>query len=275
MGILHAILLGIIQGLTEFLPISSSGHLALAEKIFGLDSGGFLLVSVLHLGTLIAVFIAFRKTIWELIRALCSLVRDIFTGKFSWKRAKSAQKMIIFLIVSLIPLFFILPIKDYIEQLTSITWAVGIALIITGIVLFISDRLPAGGKKTKELRFRDAAVVGIAQAIAVVPGISRSGSTITAGLACGMDRSYAAKYSFILSIPTILAGAAISLKDGIEEGIDTSMIPTYIIGLTVSAIVGFFAIKLLQYLLKSKKFFIFALYCVVVGVIAVIAGLVL
>lgn len=277
MDFLQAIIMGIVQGLTEFLPISSSGHLAIVGKMMNVNMESYaLLTALLHVGTLIAVVIAFHKMIWNLIIALGNLLKKIFTGKFSFKQTTAAERMLIFLIVSCLPLFIALIIKDPIEKMANYVWLVGVALIINGIVLFISDRVPVGMKKAKNMTFGDAIRIGLAQMVAVTPGISRSGSTITMGVACGLDRAYAAKYSFILSIPAILAGAAVSFKDALGDGsIVASSIPGYLVGMVVAAIVGFLAIKLLEYLLKSKKFYIFAIYSIIVGVLAIILNFVL
>lgn len=273
MSVIEAVILGLIQGLTEFLPVSSSGHLALAKAFFNIEGGGLFLDAVLHLGTLAAVLFVFRKLIWNLIKAFFGLIKKLFTKRFSWKNATTDERMIIFLIVSVLPLFLILPVKDSVESMSECVWAVGIALIINSFILLISDFVRSGKKTAADMRFRDAAAVGFVQLIAVTPGISRSGSTITAGVACGLERSYAAQYSFILSIPTILAGAAVSFKDALEQGLQASQAPSYLVGFVVAAITGFAAIKLLEYLLKSKKFYIFAAYTFIVGVVAVIFGL--
>lgn len=273
MSVIEAVILGLIQGLTEFLPVSSSGHLALAKAFFNIEGGGLFLDAVLHLGTLAAVLFVFRKLIWNLIKAFFGLIKKLCTKRFSWKNATTDERMIIFLIVSVLPLFLILPIKDSVESMSECVWAVGIALIVNSFILLISDFVRSGKKTAADMRFRDAAAVGFVQLIAVTPGISRSGSTITAGVACGLERSYAAQYSFILSIPTILAGAAVSFKDAMEQGLQASQAPSYLVGFVVAAITGFAAIKLLEYLLKSKKFYIFAAYTFIVGVVAVIFGL--
>ena len=277
MDFLQAIIMGIVQGLTEFLPISSSGHLAIVGQLMGVQMDNYaFLTALLHVGTLVAVIIAFHKMIWRLILALGNLIKKICTGKFSFKETTSAERMLIFLIVSCLPLVVALLIKDPIEKMGSYLWLVGIALIINGIILFVSDRLPVGNKRAKDMTFGDALRIGIAQLVAVTPGISRSGSTITMGVACGLDRAYAAKYSFILSMPAILAGAAVSFKDSLSDGqFVASSIPAYLIGMIVSAVVGFFAIKILEYLLKSKKFYIFAIYSVLVGIISIILNFVI
>lgn len=278
MSFIEAIIMGIIQGLAEFLPISSSGHLVITERLFNWgseQSADVFFDMILHLGTLIAVFIVFRKTIWELIICFFKTLKQIFTGKFRFKDTTPMQKMIGFLIISIIPLFFIYPFKENIEGFYNSLLPVGIALIINSIILFVCDKFKEGQKTAGTMKKRDALVVGIAQAIAVVPGISRSGSTITAGVGMGIKRNEAAKYSFILSIPTILAAVLLDTIDTVKEGVNTSLIPQYIVGFFVAAIVGFFAIKLLQYILKSKKFIVFSAYCLIVGITVTALGIIM
>ena len=272
MSFIEAIVMGIIQGIAEFLPISSSGHLVITEKLFNwgeTQSADVFFDMLLHLGTLIAVFIVFRKTIWELIVCLFRTIGQIFTGKFHFKDTTPMQKMIGFLIISLLPLFVIFPFKDAITDFFyNSLLAVGIALIINSVVLFFCDRFKEGKKTAGSMKKKDALIIGIAQAIAVIPGISRSGSTITAGVGTGVRRSEAAGYSFILSIPTILAAVLLDIVDTVKAGeLNTALLPQYFVGFVVAAVVGFLSIKLLQYILKSKKFVIFSIYCLIVGVV--------
>lgn len=270
MSFIEAIVMGIIQGIAEFLPISSSGHLVITEKLFNwgeTQSADVFFDMLLHLGTLIAVFIVFRKTIWELIVCLFKTIGQIFTGKFHFKDTTPMQKMIGFLIISLLPLFVIFPFKDAITDFFyNSLLAVGIALMVNSVVLFFCDRFKEGKKTAGTMKKKDALIIGIAQAIAVIPGISRSGSTITAGVGTGVRRSEAAGYSFILSIPTILAAVLLDIVDTVKAGeLNTALLPQYFVGFVVAAVVGFLSIKLLQYILKSKKFVIFSVYCLIVG----------
>lgn len=269
MTFLQSLLLGLIQGLTEFLPISSSAHLVIAQTIFGLNSAGEadLMFSVMvHLGTLAAVMLAFRKTIGRLFREVFRTAGDLCTRKFSWQQAGPTRRMLIFLIVSLLPLFVVYPFSSKLDPFLNSTLVVGICLIFNSFILILSDMAPERMKTAKTMNWKDALFVGVIQCVAILPGISRSGSTITAGLSCGMKRSYAAKYSFILSIPTILGGALLEILDAVKTGIDTSLIPVYLTGMIAAAVSGFFAIKLLQMILKSKRFVWFAVYCFLAGV---------
>ncbi|MDF2686447.1 MAG: putative bacitracin resistance protein [Clostridia bacterium] len=279
MSVWEAIILGIVQGLTEFLPISSSGHLIIMQKLLGLENpenADLLFDMLLHLGTLIAVFIAFYKLILSLIKSFFTSIPQVLSGKLKWKNADENQRMILLLIISILPLFFIVPLMNVIEELYSTVLVVGIALMVNSIILFLSDKIMTGKKDASSMKIKDAAAIGLMQIIAIIPGISRSGSTITAGLFCGLGREYAAKYSFIMSIPTILGGIVLNIIHKMQQagGIDTSLIPVYLIGVLTAAICGFFAIKLLQYLLKSKKFIIFSIYCFIVGIAVIIWTLV-
>ena len=271
MSIIESIILGIVQGLTEFLPISSSGHLAIAQKMFGMNETGFFLEALLHVGTLVAVCIAFLKLIVGLFKGFFSMLGKVFRGKFSLKNAEPEERMILMLIVSCLPLFLALIFKDKAEMMKNSLWAVGAALVVNGIILLICDRQRTAANMT----LGNSLAVGFMQAVAIIPGISRSGSTITAGVASGLDREFAAQYTFILSVPTILAGAVMSFKDAVSEhAIVAADIPSYIVGVVVSGVVGFLAIRLLQYILKSKKFIIFSIYSFVVGAAAIVVGIV-
>ena len=231
MSILQSIIFGLVQGIAEFLPISSSGHLVIAQQIAGLQdpaAADMFFDMVLHAGTLVAVFFAFWGTIKELIIEFFKTIGQICTGKFSIKNANPMQRMIGCLIVSLIPLFIAFPFMDTLEHLYSSLFAVGIALLINSIILFLSDRVLTGKKTAANMNWKNALFVGVAQCIAITPGISRSGSTITAGLFSGLSRKYAAKYSFILSIPTILGGILVSFLDVVKSdaGLNTCLLYT-------------------------------------------------
>lgn len=273
--------MGIVQGLAEFLPISSSGHIVLVSQLLQLDASAvetdFFYTMILHLGTLLAVFIAFRTTIFALIKDFFSLVKKIFTGKFNKNDLTNMQKMIGCLIVSVLPMIVVFPFMDAIDGFFSSLFPVGMALLINSVVLFFSDRIVAGKITSENMGPKHAIIVGIAQCVAVIPGISRSGSTITVGIASGLSRKYAAKYSFILSIPTILGGAFMSFVKVLsgEGTVDASLILPYVAGFIAAAVTGFIAIKLLEMLLKSRKFIIFSVYCLIIGTVATVAGLII
>ena len=231
MGFLSSIFLGLVQGIAEFLPISSSGHLSLFQHFFGLTEAGLFFDVLLHLGTLIAIFVYYWRDIVNLVKAFLRLVTGLFSKKK--KGARKGRKdpgarMILMLIVATLPLFVILPIKDKVESLYSNTIFVGCALIVTGCILFFSDRMAKGKKTIRSATLLDALLVGVGQAVAVVPGLSRSGTTISAGMLRGFSRKFAVRFSFLLSIPAVLGANIISIGDAVAAGIDTSLLPAYI-----------------------------------------------
>lgn len=268
MSILSAIFQAIVQGLTEFLPVSSSGHLALVQHFTGVKpEDATFLSAIMHLGTLVAVFIAFRKLILSLIIEFFSMLKDIFTGKFKFKNMNEHRRMIVMLFVSLIPLFVILPFKDYYDALVakgSLAF-LGLCFIITSVLLYLSDRCVKGTKTAKDMTYKNALTIGVAQGVAILPGISRSGSTVAASLLCGLSKKYAVQFSFILGIPAILGGGLIEIKNAVETKANIETLPI-IIGFIVSAVVGFFAIKMIAWIIKTEKFKIFAYYTLALGI---------
>ena len=262
MNIFEAIMQGIIQGLTEFLPVSSSGHLSLYQHFTGNSGEGALLFSaVLHLGTLVAVFTAFRKTIWELIKELGFMIKDIFTGKFKWKEMNPPRRAIIMMIISLLMLIPFYIFKDFFEGVSEDSDIIveGICFLYTATILFLSDRCVKGNKKFGDITVKNAVTVGAFQGVALLPGVSRSGSTISGGLFCGFERETAVQYSFILGIPAILGGCLLQVKDAVDQKAMDIEPLNFAVGFIVSAIVGICAIKMVNWLVKSDKFKICAI----------------
>lgn len=275
MSLLSAILLGLIQGVTEFLPISSSGHLAIAENLLHMSGSsevpGFFDV-LLHLGTLVAVFIAYWSDIREMVIELFYGVRDL-AQRSTPTPAPPARRLILLIIVGTLPLFAVLPIKDAVESLSGNMYFVAGALLVTGCLLFASDRVRPGRKTEKSATLLDVLLVGVAQAIATCPGISRSGTTITAGCFVGFDRRFAVRYSFLMSIPAILGANILSLKDAVTD-IIWDDVPVYLVGVAVAAAVGYVCIRLLKMIADKGKFGFFAYYCWAVGIVTLILTLV-
>lgn len=277
MTILEAILQGIIQGLTEFLPVSSSGHLSVFQHLSGINGeSGVAFTLVLHLGTLIAVFIAFWDRIKRLIIEFFRMVKDIFTGKFKWKAMNAERRMIVMIVISILPLFAFYIFKDFFEGLSTDASIIaeGAGFLYTSGLLFLSTSKVCGkGKYTcGQLTARAAVFIGVFQGIALVPGISRSGSTISAGLIMGLKREEAVDYSFILGIPVILAGALLELKDLGGPGGSVNAAPL-LVGFAVSAVAGYLAIRLIKLLVVSDKFRIFAFYTLIIGIIVLGIGI--
>ncbi len=275
MSYISAILQAILQGLTEFLPVSSSGHLSLYQHFTGNSGEGALLFSaILHLGTLVAVFVCFRKLIFALIMEALQMIKDIFTGRFSFKNMEPQRRLIFMFIIStavLIPFYIF---KDFFESFSedSSVFVEGICFLYTALILFMADR-SSGQRELNDMRARDAVTVGFFQAVALLPGVSRSGSTISSGLFCGLKKSEAVSYSFVLGIPAILGGCLVQVKDGIEQNADIG-IGQCVVGFVVSAIVGLLAIKLVQWLIKSDKFKVFAIYTAILGVVIITVAIV-
>ena len=263
MEILKAILLGFLQGVTEFLPISSSGHLSVFQHFFGNVGGtsSLLFTVLLHMGTLIAVFVVYYKTIWGLIVEFFSTIKDIFTGKFKWSEMNENRRMLFMFVISCVPLLFLLIPVGGDRRIMDVLG--GLAddndILVEGVCFLFTAAL---------------LLVGVAQAFAAgFPGISRSGSTISTGMICGVSKEYMVRYSFILGIPAILAANVMEIKDAVALGEQIDILPV-IIGVVTAAVVGFAAIKALEWLVKIDKFKIFGYYCLVLGVVVIIAGIV-
>ena len=276
MSLLSSILLGVIQGVAEFLPISSSGHLAIAEHLLGMSGASDIpefFDVLLHLGTLVAVFVAYWDDVRDMVVEFFCGVRDLARGSTPTP-VPPARRMILLIIVGTLPLLVVLPIKDLVEGLADNMYFVATALLVTGCLLFASDRVKKGRKTEKSATMVDVLLVGVAQAIATCPGISRSGTTITAGCFRGFDRKFAVRFSFLLSIPAILGANILSLKDAVEAGIIWSDVPVYLVGVVVSAVVGYACIRLLKMIADRGKFGAFAYYCWAVGVLTLILTLI-
>jgi len=270
LSLLSSIILGLIQGVAEFLPISSSGHLAIAEHLLGmtgLEIPEFFDV-LLHLGTLIAVFAAYWDDIRDMVVEFFCGVRDL-AHRTTPTPVPPARRLILLIIVGTLPLLVVLPIKDLVEGLADNMYFVGGALIVTGFLLFASDRVRKGRKTEKNATLMDVLLVGAAQAIATCPGISRSGTTITAGCFVGFDRKFAVRFSFLLSIPAILGANVLSIKDALTTVV-WSEVPVYLVGVAVAAAVGYACIRLLKMIADKGKFGFFAYYCWIVGAMTLV-----
>ena len=277
MSILSAVILGVIQGVAEFLPISSSGHLAIAQNLLGLKIEGSTdgtFDVLLHLGTLIAVFVAYWPDIVDMIREFFLGVKDIARGTTPTPVPPN-RRMILLLIIGTLPLFVIVPIKDYIEGLSANTIVVGCALLITGVLLFFSDRYNRGKKNAGSVPLRDVLVIGVAQAFATIPGLSRSGTTVSVGCFLGLDRRFALRYSFLMSIPAVLGANILNLKDIVDTGVDMTLLPAYISGVVTAAVLGYLSIRLLKFVTENGKFGAFSYYCWAVGARTIIASILL
>lgn len=269
MDVLQAIIIGIVQGLTEFLPISSSGHLVLVPEIMGVKSS-LAFDTLLHVGTLVAVVTYFWSDIVHMIRSFISSLTDIPGGNFRHGIEEDPFKRLAWMVITgtvpagLAGVLF----KDFFESLFSSIAAVGFFLIVTGLLLWASERISSRIREklpVEKLGVRDSLIIGGAQALAIAPGISRSGATISAGLFLGFERELAARYSFLLSIPAILGAAIIQVKD-ISAGMDL-LGASMIAGFVASAVSGYIAIKFLLKLIRERDLYVFAYYCFALGLL--------
>lgn len=270
MSLIASILLGLIQGVAEFLPISSSGHLAIAEHLLNASTEIPEFFDVLlHLGTLAAVFVAYWSDIRDMIREFFAGASDLIHHKTPIP-VPPARRMILLIVVATLPLFAILPVKDHIEAMSDNMYFVSLALVLTGCLLFVSDRIRKGKKTEKSATLLDALIVGIAQAFATCPGLSRSGTTITAGCFTGFERKFAVRFSFLMSIPAILGANILSLADAAEAGINWGDVPVYLVGVAVAAVTGYACIRLLKMIADKGRFGWFAYYCWGVGLLTLL-----
>ena len=270
---LSIILLGLIQGLAEFLPISSSGHLVIFKTFLpelGELEGDMTLDILLHLGTLIAVFIVYRKTIYGMVVEFFKMIGGIFKGSFSLKKANKYQLMDLYVILATLPLVIVVFVNDYIEAKMTSLLPVGIMLLVTAALMIIADNSVPGKKEITDMKPVHALKIGLFQMVATVPGLSRSGSTISAAVNMGFTRETAVEFSFILGIPAVIGANILNVKDIIETGFDTSMLLPYIVGIATAALAGIAAIKLVKYITKKDKFGWFVIYCALAGITSIV-----
>ncbi|WP_027005415.1 undecaprenyl-diphosphate phosphatase [Conexibacter woesei] len=260
MDAFQAIILGIVQGLTEFLPISSTAHLRLVPAFAGWDDPGTAFTAVVQLGTVAAVLIYFRNDLWNIARAWLRSLRD------PAERGTLEAKLGWYLIIGTIPVAVLgLLFKDKIETDARQLVLIGIVMIVLGIVLEIAERVGRKDREIESLSYRDASLIGLAQAAALVPGVSRSGSTISAGLFLGLERGAAARYSFLLSVPAVVLSGLFELKD-VGKGGGAGAVPT-LIAVFFAFVVGYASIAwFLKYLTKHPVT-LFVVYRVVLGVV--------
>jgi undecaprenyl-diphosphatase len=269
----EAIILGIIQGLTEFLPVSSSGHLVLFQKMFGLKQAELFFDIAVHLGTLVAVIVVFRREIKKIITALAKLITPAGPKEPILQKIESDPhlKMALLIVIGSIPTAILgLLFAGIADRLFSSEFITGLMLIVTGLLLWLTRRTGANVHQAQgdRLKPKNAFIIGIVQGLAIIPGISRSGSTISIGLMLGIDREMAARFSFLLSIPAIIGAGLWSLKDGLSQA--DLAIQAALLGALTAALVGYAALKSLLRIVKKKRLHLFAPYCWLVGILAII-----
>lgn len=259
MNSLEAIILGLIQGLTEFLPVSSSGHLSIGKFLFGIEQNNLTFEVVVHTATVLSTIVVFRKSIWNLVKGL-------FTFKYN-----SETEYICKILVSLIPVMIVgLFFKDYVEQIFgSGLLVVGIALFVTSLLLFLSERLSP--KNPKPLSYKSAFIMGLAQAVAVIPGLSRSGSTISAGLLCGVDKNKVTEFSFLMVLIPILGESFLQLVSGDLSIASTSIgAMPLLLGFLSAFLSGLFACKVMISIVRKAKLSWFAIYCLIAALFSIV-----
>ncbi len=276
MTFLSSFLLGLVQGIAEFLPISSSGHLAIAQNLLGMSDAGTVpefFDVLLHLGTLVAVFVAYWADIKDMVLEFFRGAGDLIHHSTP-NPVPPARRLILLIILGTLPLFVVLPVKDAVQSLSNSMVFIGAALIVTGVLLFVSDRVKKGRKNERTATWLDVLIVGLGQAIATMPGISRSGMTITTGCFVGFERKFAVRFSFLLSIPAVLGANILSLADAAKAGINWAEVPVYLVGVVTAAVVGYLCIRLLRFIAERGKFGAFAYYCWAVGVLTLVLNII-
>ncbi len=283
MSIGSAILLGIVQGLTEFFPVSSSGHLSVLQNLFSasnIEEGHLFFDVLLHFGTLVAIFIMYWSDIKGMISGVFSVLgigaasRAVPVSGAMRRQNFISLRLFIMVIFSTLPLILIFPFKDKIETLYYNTTFIGVMFLLTSALLFVGDKIIDKNKSEKSITILDSVIIGICQCVATIPGLSRSGTTIVAGLSCGLERSFAVKFAFLMSIPAVLGANLLSIIDAIREGINWALVPAYLAGMLTATLSGILAIGLMKLFTKKIGFKFFYLYCLAAGVITIVLSLV-
>ncbi|MDO5539889.1 MAG: undecaprenyl-diphosphate phosphatase [Eubacteriales bacterium] len=285
MSIIQAIFLGFVQGITEFLPVSSSGHLSIIKNLLDINTDGGLLFDVLlHFGTMVAVIVAFRKDIGRMIAETLRMIRDIIYNIGIMKHNHKEQdakryrkivhnnyrKFVMLVIISTIPTAIIGYSARELVSIAEQTLIVpGVCLILTAGLLLVADVVESDKKIPKDITYTNSFMIGVAQGLSTLPGLSRSGTTIAACLISGFDRRFAVKYSFIMSVPAILGAVILECGDLGKYTVTMPQIFIYLLGSVIAGVTGFICIKKMLVVVRKKKFKGFAVYCLIVGIIAI------
>ncbi|MBQ2666333.1 undecaprenyl-diphosphate phosphatase [Methanobrevibacter sp.] len=267
MDIVQGIIIGIVQGLTEFLPVSSSAHLVFIQNILGVESS-LAFDTFLHLGTLIAVLWFFRADIYQMLESWWYSIHDISQGRFREGFYEDPYKRLAwYVIIATVPVGIVgVLFEDSIDALFSgALYVPAFFLFVTGTILYLSQRMPSGEINYDTITKKEALFMGLGQACAILPGLSRSGTTIAAGLTIGLEKEFAAKFSFILSVPAIFGAFVFQLAD-IGAAMNVNFLPVFL-GFVASIIAGYLAIRWMLDLIQNKSLDIFAYYCWLVGII--------
>ena len=274
MSLIQAIILGVFQGVAEFLPISSSGHLALLQHLFNIKEGNLFFAEMLHFGTLISIVIVYFNDIVKIIVDMLKLLGDLIRRR-KIKKLTTHQKLGLLIITGSIPTAIIgLTLEDYFESLYTSILPIGIALIFTGFLLWIAEKRAFDNRNINDMTILDSIFIGTLQGIAIIPGISRSGSTIVAGLFRGLDKSFATEYSFLLALPATFGAFLLGIRQVVKEGTGMMIYFPLVVGVILSAVVGVISIKLLVKLIKRNKLYYFSYYLWIVGALTIVSQII-
>lgn len=276
MSIWNAIVLGLVQGIAEFLPISSSGHLSIMNNLFDMstvDDGHVFFDVLLHLGTLSSIFVVYWQDIVHMVRETLGVMN---LGPLTGQRQARypSARLFVMIVCATLPMLLVIPIKDRIDGLFYQNIFIGIMLILTGCILYVSDRMQQGRKTENNITILDAVIIGLCQCVAAIPGLSRSGTTITAGIATGLRRDFAVKFSFLMSVPAVLGATILSIAEAVEKGVDLSSVPAYLVGMVAAMISGIITITAFKRIFSNGKFGGFSYYCWVMGVLSIILSII-
>lgn len=272
MTLLQGIILGLLQGIAEFLPISSSGHLALMQKFFNIQEGNLFFTEMLHFGTFLSIFVVYFKDIMLIIIEFINFfIRGFKTKNFVIRNRY--QKLAFMILIASVPTAIIgLSFEDFFNSLYSGSIIpIGISFIITGVLLWIGDKGKYKNKDIREMTSKDSLIIGTMQGIAIVPGISRSGTTIVASLIRGLDRETATMFSFLLALPAIFGAGILGIKDALKADL-AHFNPPIIIGMFVAFITGIIALRVLINILKKDKLYYFSYYLWIIGIITILSS---
>ncbi len=290
MTVLKTIFLGLIHGLTEFLPLSSSGHMAFFSNAMKIDgSSADFLEILLHIATLAAVIIYFREDIVNMFREFGKMMMTVFANllvfiskrkgdnRYTYFKVVNTayKKLIIMIILSMIPTTILGIIgQDLVELAGGSLWFVGICFIITAALMFLTDRHEDGTLRIKEAPYSSGILMGIAQGVSILPGLSRTGSTIAMGIFLGYNNKLAVKYSFIMSIPAIFGSVIYKFIHCKGVGFSRGMIPGYFFAMVIAGVLGYFSIKLIMKFVQKKRYIGFSVYCLAMGIASIIFSIV-
>ena len=279
MSVLISILLGFVQGISEFLPVSSSGHLSILQNLLDLryDEGGHLLfAALLQLGTLLSLFFVYRPE----IRGISNDARNFILkqgdeGREQDGRMKPGLRMLYLIIIGTVPMLFTIFFNKYVDQLYYKMAFVAFAMLVNGALLYASDKFSAGRRNERSCRFFDAFIIGLAQMVSIIPGLSRPGTTITVALARGCSRDFSVRYAFLLAIPATVVSFLVGVIKALRAGIVWKNIPVYLLGMVIAAVIGVFALLIVRSLVSKGKLGKLCYYCWAAGLVTLIISFIL